>query len=101
MRVEIRVVYEDGSEEVIQAGKPAALIAFADEFKKVAPDGPDVMREACWLAHHASGSELPFAEWLERVAEIDRPTIAGAPSENGEPTEDPTAATRTESESPV
>jgi hypothetical protein len=77
VRVEIRVVYDDGTEEVIQAGRPAALIAFADEFEKVAPDGVDVMREAAWLAHRALRTDEPFEAWIDRVAEIDRPQTVG------------------------
>lgn len=69
--LEIAVVYGDGRREVVKVGRPADLIAFADQFEKVAPDGPHVMREAAWLVHRATKLDAPFDEWVETLDELE------------------------------
>lgn len=100
-RIEIAVAYADGTKEVVSVGRPADLIAFADEFEKVAPDGPRVIREATWLVHRALKVDKPFDEWIEDLDEVElvgreAPVVtATEPELEGEPTvvlppEDPT-----------
>jgi len=68
----IAVTYADGQTEVLEAGRPAILIAFADTFRKQFPDadGPDMMRELAWLGWKASGVGRSFEEWIETVADL-------------------------------
>jgi hypothetical protein len=70
-RIEIAVAYADGTKEVVSVGRPADLIAFADEFEKVAPDGPYVIRESTWLVHRALRVEKSFAEWIDTLEEVE------------------------------
>ena len=69
--------YADGREEVVKVGRPADLIAFADEFGKVVPeDGPQMMRESRGSCIGRSRSSVPFAEWIETL-EIERSRTSG------------------------
>jgi hypothetical protein len=69
-RMEIALVYTDGRKEVVSVGRPADLIAFADEFEKLAPTEPYAVRELAWLAHRALKVEQPLDEWVEGLDEL-------------------------------
>jgi hypothetical protein len=72
-RLEIAVEYRDGRKETVRVGRPADLIAFADEFEKVAPDpsGPNLMREAAWLVHRSLRVDTPFETWVEELDDLE------------------------------
>jgi hypothetical protein len=70
-RIEIAVDHVDGTKEVVRVGRPVDLIAFADKFGKVAPDGPYVVKEAAWLVHRATKVAQPFEEWLEGLDDVN------------------------------
>jgi hypothetical protein len=95
-RLHIAVEYVDGKKEVVSVGRPADLIAFADEFEKLAPDGPYMVREASWLVHRALKIERPFSEWIDElealeVVSTDELTSTAEPEpELAEPASDPT-----------
>jgi hypothetical protein len=84
-RIEIAVEYVDGRNEVVTVGRPADLIAFADEFQKVAPDGPHVIRESTWLVHRALRVDAPFAEWVDTLEGVE--LVRGPEAAAGAPTE--------------
>lgn len=84
-RIEIAVEYVDGRNEVVTVGRPADLIAFADEFEKVAPDGPHVIRESTWLVHRALRVDAPFAEWVDTLEGVE--LVRGPEAATGPPTE--------------
>lgn len=69
-RIEIALVYSDGRKEVVTAGRPVDLIAFADEFGKSAPSEPHLVREAAWLAHRAKRVEQPLDSWIDELDDI-------------------------------
>ena len=96
MRVDIALVYRDGRKEVVSVGRPADLIAFADEFDKLAPSEPYAMREAAWLAHRALRLDEPLDEWVETLDDLTmkddevkaiQAELANPPSEEPEPPE--------------
>jgi hypothetical protein len=68
--VNVAVVYDDGHKEVVRAGRPADLIAFADTFDKLGPSEPYAIRELAWLVHRALKLEQPLAEWVETLEDI-------------------------------
>lgn len=70
MRLDIAVVYSDGRRGVVTVGRPADLIAFAEKFDKIGPDGPQAVREIAWLAHRALKIELPLEAWLDTLDEL-------------------------------
>jgi len=80
-KLKIAVEYSDGRTEDVTVGRPADLIAFADEFGKIAPDpsGPNLMREASWLVHRALRVEQPFDEWVESLEGLELPKGQAAP----------------------
>jgi hypothetical protein len=84
-KIQIAVEYDDGRRETVTVGRPADLIAFADEFRKLAPEtnSPDLMRESAWLVHRALKVQEPFMEWVETLAAIE-------PGATAEDLEDPT-----------
>jgi hypothetical protein len=82
-RIQIAVEYRDGRKETVTVGRPADLIAFADQFRKIAPDvsGPDLMREAAWLVHRALRVEAPFDEWVDELENLEMPRTPAAEPE--------------------
>jgi hypothetical protein len=97
-RIQIAVEYVDGRREVVTIGRPADLIAFADEFQKVAPEEPHVVKEAAWLVHRALKIPEPLDVWvesLEGLERLDEAELAAATtpsSSSPEPAPDPTPA---------
>ena len=96
-RIQIAVEYRDGRKENVTVGRPADLIAFADTFRKIAPDanGPDLMREAAWLVHRALRVERPFDEWVDELEGLEMPGVTAPAVEaeaepEAEPEPDPT-----------
>jgi len=69
-RLDVALRYADGRKEVVTVGRPADLIAFADEFDKIAPSGPKAIREVAWLTHRALKTDVPLEEWLEELDEL-------------------------------
>ena len=69
-RIDIAVVYTDGRKEVVNAGRPADLIAFADTFDKTGPSEPHAIKELAWLAHRALRIEQPLEEWVDTLDEL-------------------------------
>lgn len=80
-KLQIAVEYTDGREEVVTVGRPADLIAFADHFRKVAPDSesPDLIREASWLVHRALRIDEPFEEWVQTLEGLELKRGPGTP----------------------
>ena len=70
MRLDIAVVYDDGRREVVTVGRPADLIAFAEQFDKLGPAGPQAVREIAWLTHRALRVEQPLDAWIETLDDI-------------------------------
>lgn len=67
-RIDVAVTYSDGTVEVVNAGRPAVLVAFGDEHGKAAPETP---REVAWLVHRALDVKKPLTEWLEELDDLD------------------------------
>src|SRR4051812_46959820 len=70
MRIDVALVYRDGRREVVTVGRPADLIAFADKFDKMAPDGPRSVFEVAWITHRTLRASVPLEEWIEQLDEI-------------------------------
>jgi hypothetical protein len=67
-RLDVAVITRDGDAEIVNAARPAALVAFSD-----AHEGklmPETTREIAWLVHRTLGVEEPLEEWLETLEEI-------------------------------
>jgi len=69
-RIDVALVFTDGRREVVTVGRPADLIAFADNFGKIAPSEPHAVRELVWLAHHALKVDEPLDQWVEQLDDI-------------------------------
>jgi hypothetical protein len=69
-RIDVALVYSDGRKEVVSVGRPADLIAFADNFDKAAPSEPYGIRELAWLAHRALKVEQPLDDWVETLDDL-------------------------------
>lgn len=68
-RILAAVTGRDGDVSVVNIGRPAALVAFGDQFGKTAPES---YKEMAWLAHRALAPEgVPLAEWLETLEDLD------------------------------
>jgi len=68
VRLEVAVIHQDGTAEVVNASRPATLVAFSDEH----PDKmmPESIREIAWVVHRALGVEEPLDEWLTTLEDI-------------------------------
>src|SRR5262245_32346288 len=67
-RLDVAVIHRDGSAEIVNAARPATLVAFSD-----AHDGklmPETMREIAWVVHRARAIEEPLEEWLETLEDV-------------------------------
>lgn len=67
-RLEVAVISRDGDAVVVNAARPATLVAFED-----AHDGktmPETIREVAWGVHHALGIEEPLDEWLAGLEDV-------------------------------
>ena len=69
-QIDVALVYDDGRREVVKVGRPSDLIAFADNFGKIAPSEPYAVRELVWLAHRALRIDVPLDEWVETLDDI-------------------------------
>lgn len=67
-RLEVAIISRDGEAVVVNAARPASLVAFGDQFDgKMMPDNP---REVAWLVHHALEVSEPLEEWLKTLEDI-------------------------------
>ena len=67
-RLEVAVIDRDGEAVVVNAARPATLVAFED-----AHDGkmmPETIREIAWVVHHALNLEEPLDEWLAGLEDV-------------------------------
>ena len=64
-RLDVAVIDRDGAARVVNAGRPATLVAFEDahEGKMM----PETFREISWVVHHALAIEEPLNEWLDTL----------------------------------
>lgn len=68
MRLEVAVIDRDGNATIVNASRPASLVAFED-----AHDGkmmPETIREISWIVHHALGIEQPLNDWLATLEDV-------------------------------
>lgn len=65
------VVERDDVAEVVNVGRPAALVAFGDKFGKMSPE---TFREVAWLTYRATvgpvTNDAALDEWLEALDEL-------------------------------
>lgn len=85
-RIDVALVFRDGRREVVTVGRPSDLIAFADNFDKIAPSEPHAVRELVWLAHRALRIDEPLDTWVESLDDItsDEEQVAEIRAELGE-----------------
>lgn len=90
MRLDIAVVYTDGRKEVVTVGRPADLIAFAEEFDKLGPQGPKAVSEIAWLTHRALRVPEPLDAWIDTLDDItaDPDTVAEVRKQLDHPTQE-------------
>lgn len=77
-RILVAVTRRDGDVDVVNVGRPAALVAFGDEKGKTAPDN---YGDFAWLAHRALGIDQPLGEWLDTLEDLDASDSAVAAAE--------------------
>jgi hypothetical protein len=68
MRLYVALLRRDGSAEIVNASRPASLIAFSDAHE--GKDSPDTPREMAWLVHHALGVETDLDAWLLEIEDM-------------------------------
>jgi hypothetical protein len=67
-RLEVAVVKRDGSAQIVNASRPASLVAFSD-----AHDGkvmPETIREIAFVVHHAMGLDEPLDDWIASLEDL-------------------------------
>jgi hypothetical protein len=67
-RLDVAVISRDGSALIVNATRPASLVAFEDTH-----DGkvmPETVREIAFVVHHALGIDEPLDEWLDSLESI-------------------------------
>jgi hypothetical protein len=68
MRLQVAIIERDGSAQIVNAARPATLVAFTDAHEgKVMPE---TIREIAWVVHHSLGIEQPLDEWLATLEDI-------------------------------
>jgi hypothetical protein len=67
MRLEVAIIERDGTAQIVNAARPATLVAFTDEFDKTMPE---TIREIAWVVHHALAIEQPLDTWLATLEDI-------------------------------
>ena len=67
-RLEVAIVDRDGAARVVNAARPATLVAFEDEHEGKMM--PETIREIAWVVHHALGVEQPLDEWLATLEDV-------------------------------
>ena len=95
------IVYTDGSEVIVDVGKPRDLVWFGDTFGKLEATS---YGEFARLVHHVAAPGEPFLEWIDRVDELNSQDEAlveahariakrnGHPPQPAEDTDEPAAA---------
>jgi hypothetical protein len=68
VRLEVAVIHQDGRAEVVNASRPATLVAFSDEYGGKMM--PETIREIAWVVHRALGVEEPLDVWLTTLEDI-------------------------------
>ena len=68
MRLYVALLHRDGRAEIVNASRPASLVAFSDEHE--GKEAPENAREMAWLVHHALGVEQPLDDWLAEVEDL-------------------------------
>jgi len=64
----VAVVDRDGQAIIVNASRPATLVAFEDAHP--GKQMPSSIREVAWVVHHALGIEQPLDEWLATLEDI-------------------------------
>lgn len=64
----VAVAYRDGSRELAVIGRPADLIALEDHSGR---SEPETYSDLAFLVYRALRPGEPFAEWVERVDDLD------------------------------
>jgi len=67
-RLEVAVIQRDGSATIVNAARPATLVAFSDAHEEKMM--PETIREIAWVVHHALGVEEPIDEWLATLEDV-------------------------------
>jgi hypothetical protein len=67
-RLEVAVIDREGGATIVNATRPATLVAFEDahEGKMM----PETIREIAWVVHHALGIAQPIDEWLATLEDV-------------------------------
>lgn len=68
MRLYVALLRRDGTAEIVNASRPASLVAFSDAHD--GKDAPDTAREMAWLVHHALGVDEELDAWLETIEDL-------------------------------
>jgi hypothetical protein len=67
-RLEVAVIARDGSAKIVNASRPATLVAFGDAH--AGKTMPESIREISWVVHHSLGVEEPLDEWLGTLEDV-------------------------------
>jgi hypothetical protein len=67
-RLEVAIISRDGSAQVVNAARPASLVAFSDDHEQKVM--PETIREIAWVVHHALEISEPLDEWLGTLEDI-------------------------------
>jgi hypothetical protein len=67
-RLEVAVISRDGTARVVNAARPATLVAFEDAHP--GKQMPESIREVMWVAHHALGVDEPLDEWIGGLEDV-------------------------------
>lgn len=64
-RLDAAVITRDGDAQIVNIGRPATLMAFADQHD--GRDSPQTLSELMWAAHHALELDTPLADWARTL----------------------------------
>jgi hypothetical protein len=67
-RLEVAVVTRGGDAQIVNAARPASLVAFSDAHENKVM--PETMREIAFVVHHALGVAEPLDEWLDTLEDV-------------------------------
>ena len=67
-RLEVAVITRDGDALVVNAARPASLVAFSDAHE--GKSMPETFREIAWIVHRALDVEQPLDEWLATLEDV-------------------------------
>jgi hypothetical protein len=68
MRLEVAVIDRKGDAQVVNAARPATLVAFEDAHE--GKTMPETIREVAFVVHHALGISQPLDEWLGTLEDV-------------------------------